>query len=141
KEIFTPGNEFRVFDTAIGKIGMMICFDLDFPESARTLHLKDADIILTPTNNMKPYDFYQNIYLQSRAMENELPIALCNRLGQERDLVYFGQSAIYDAFAKPLIKLNDTATIQTVEVPLKQTTDPNLNYKQNRQPAAYGCLL
>src|SRR5699024_10397394 len=111
-----------------------------FPESARILHLKNADIILTPTNNMKPYDFYQNIYLQSRAMENELPVALCNRLGQERDLIYFGQSVIYDAFAKPLAKLDDTMVIQTVEVPLRQTKDPNLSYKQQRDPATYSLL-
>ncbi|RYG71155.1 carbon-nitrogen hydrolase family protein [Lentibacillus lipolyticus] len=37
KEIFTPGDTFKVFDTELGNIGMMICFDLDFPESARVL--------------------------------------------------------------------------------------------------------
>lgn len=142
KEVFTPGNKFHVFDTEIGKIGVMICFDLDFPESARILTLQGAEIILIPTNNMEPYQSYQDVYLPSRAMENEVPIALCNRIGRERELVYFGESAAYNSRGKQIIKLDRTVNIiQTIDIPLIEEKDPNLQYKQNRNPGSYIKLI
>jgi predicted amidohydrolase len=53
---FSPGNTgFRVWDTKIGKIGIMICFDWFFPESARTLALKGAEVIAHPSNLVLPH--------------------------------------------------------------------------------------
>src|SRR5438093_3369573 len=46
----TPGDELKVFDTALGRIGLIICYDLRFPEVTRTLALKGADIVCHPTN-------------------------------------------------------------------------------------------
>lgn len=137
KEIFTPGREFKVFDTELGRIGIMICFDLDFPESARLLKLKDADIILISTNYFQPYARYQETYLQSRSMENEIPLAICNRTGQEQDLVYFGESAVYDALGHRLIKLTNTDQIGTIHIPLSKETDDKLSYMKNRIPNTY----
>lgn len=62
----------------------MICYDLEFPEVARTLKIKGADLLIIPLANMSPYEDYQITYLKSRAMENELPIALCNRIGSKK---------------------------------------------------------
>lgn len=137
KDVFTSGEDFQVFETAIGRIGIMICDDLDFPESARILNLQDADIILSPTNNMEPYQPYQDTYLKSRSMENELPIVLCNRTGHEWDLAFFGESAAYDAYGNQMIKLNSKESVETVTIPLHQERDWNLQYKQNRAPEAY----
>jgi len=137
KEIFEPGDTFKVFQTALGRIGIMICFDLDFPESARSLYAGGADIIMVPTNNFYPYERYQEVYLKARSMENELPIAICNRTGQEQDLVYFGESAAYDAHGYQLMKLDEKANAVTVEIPLNKEKDNNLSYKENRIPHAY----
>ncbi|MUK87498.1 carbon-nitrogen hydrolase family protein [Ornithinibacillus sp. L9] len=137
KEVFTAGNEFNVFETKIGRIGLMICFDLDFPESTRILNLKGADIVLSPTNNMVPYQRYHEAYVRSRSMENELPIVSCNRIGNERDLTFFGESTAYDAYGNQLIKLDSKETIQTAEIPINQQRDPNLQYKENRIPKIY----
>ncbi|RYG71157.1 carbon-nitrogen hydrolase family protein [Lentibacillus lipolyticus] len=90
------------------------------------LKLKGADIIVTPTNNMTAYETYQETYLTSRAMENELPIALCNRIGSERELTFFGESAAYDAYGNKLKKLNHTVSVQTVDIPLHVEKDRNL---------------
>lgn len=141
KDVFTPGTDFQVYETAIGRIGLMICFDLDFPESARILTQKNADIILTPTNNMEPYQVYQDVYLKSRSMENELPIALCNRVGQEREMICFGESAAYDAHGKQLLKMDSTEAVQSVDIPLHQERDLRLQYIQNREPKAYNQLM
>lgn len=59
-----PGNEFKVFDTDIGKVGILICWDMQFPEAARILALSGADIIICPTWG------WENKYGICRAYEN-----------------------------------------------------------------------
>nr|WP_281240994.1 carbon-nitrogen hydrolase family protein [Natribacillus halophilus] len=137
KQTFFAGDAFKVFDTEIGRIGLIICYDLDFPESMRTLKVNQADIILVSTANMKPYQAYQETYLKSRSMENEIPVAICNRTGFEGDSIYFGESAIYDAFGQNYIKMGEHTGIKTVNVPIKQNLDPELQYMKNRKPDSY----
>ncbi|WP_407270506.1 carbon-nitrogen hydrolase family protein [Radiobacillus sp. PE A8.2] len=140
KLVFTPGERFKAFDTELGKIGLIICFDLDFPESIRSLKIDQADIVLCSTNNMEPYQDYQEAYLKSRSMENEIPVAICNRIGTERDLTFFGESAIYSERGKNYIKLAEHPVTKTVEVPIRLKTDPNLQYVNNRRPVSYQLL-
>ena len=76
----TPGDEFYVtdLDTAIGsvKVGAMICYDREFPESARILMLKGAEIVLVP--NACPMEINRLSQLRGRAYENMMGIATCN---------------------------------------------------------------
>ena len=76
----TPGEDFYVtdLDTAHGKVkvGAMICFDREFPESARILMLKGAELILVP--NACPMEINRLAQLRGRAYENMLAIATCN---------------------------------------------------------------
>lgn len=76
----TPGDAFRttVLDTAAGpvQVGAMICFDREFPESARLLMLQGAELILVP--NACPMEINRLSQLRSRAYENMLAIATCN---------------------------------------------------------------
>lgn len=76
----TPGEEFFVvdLDTAIGnvKIGAMICYDREFPECARILMLKGAEIVLVP--NACPMEINRLAQLRGRAYENMMGIATCN---------------------------------------------------------------
>lgn len=76
----TPGDEFHtaVLDTSLGevKVGAMICFDREFPESARILMLQGAELILVP--NACPMEINRLSQLRGRAYENMLAIATCN---------------------------------------------------------------
>jgi len=76
----TPGDDFYVTDLDIGcdtvKVGAMICYDREFPESARILMLKGAEIILVP--NACPMEINRLAQLRGRAYENMLGIATCN---------------------------------------------------------------
>lgn len=76
----TPGDDFYVADldteSGIVKVGVMICFDREFPESARILMLKGAEIILVP--NACPMEINRLSQLRARAYENMLGIATCN---------------------------------------------------------------
>ena len=76
----TPGADFYVADldtkSGIVKVGAMICFDREFPESARILMLKGAEVILVP--NACPMEINRLSQLRARAYENMLGIATCN---------------------------------------------------------------
>jgi predicted amidohydrolase len=94
KTLFEPGDTgFKVLDCLGVKIGMMICFDWIFPESARTLALNGAQIIAHPANLVMPY--CQNAMI-TRSIENRVFTVTANRIGKERlkghHLTFTGQS-------------------------------------------------
>ena len=81
KLFFTPGDTgFRVWDTAVGRIGIMICFDWFFPESMRSLALMGADIIAHPSNLVLPYCPQS---MPTRCLENRVFAVTANRIGEE----------------------------------------------------------
>ena len=89
KKFFKPGNEFKVF----GDLGVMICFDWFFPESARTLMLKGAKIIAHPSNLVLPFCPHA---MRTRCIENRIFAMTADRIGRERELKYIGRSEIVD---------------------------------------------
>ncbi len=93
----TPGDEFYVcdLDTTQGavRVGAMICFDREFPESARVLMLQGAELILTP--NACDMELNRTSQLRARAFENMLAIALANYAGAEHQ----GHSMAFDGLA------------------------------------------
>lgn len=96
KKYFLPGEEYKIVDIKGYKIGILICFDHMFPEAARTLALKGAQIICHPSNLVLPE--YGQLTTRVRALENRVFWILANRIGtEERDgskLVYTGESQI-----------------------------------------------
>jgi 5-aminopentanamidase len=104
---FEPGTSFNVWETSIGKIGIMICYDTEFPESARTLALKGAEIILAPTANMSPFEHVQQLFIQTRAAENQIFVATTNQIGLEESTLFFGESAAADPYGQLLAKGGD----------------------------------
>ena len=81
KDFFTPGEgPLQIFDLGTAKIGVMICFDWIFPEIARTLALKGAEILVLPANLVLPY--CQGAMI-TRAIENRVFTVVANRIGEE----------------------------------------------------------
>lgn len=113
----TPGEGFRVadLDTPAGvvKVGAMICFDREFPESARILMLKGAELILTP--NACPMEINRLAQLRGRAYENMLAIATCNYPAGVPDCN--GGSTVFDgvAYLPELEGSRDTCILQAGE--------------------------
>jgi len=95
----TPGEDFPVtaLDTAQGpvKVGAMICYDREFPESARILMLKGAELILVP--NACPMEINRLSQLRARAYENMLAVATCNYPAGVPDCD--GGSSLFDGVA------------------------------------------
>ncbi len=122
KEIFTPGDSsFSVFEFSNGRIsislGLLICFDYIFPEAARTIALKGAQIILHPSNLILPYG--PKITL-SRAIENRVFWVLANRTGSEErngiKLKFLGNSQIIAPNGEILAKSGKREDLVMVEI-------------------------
>jgi predicted amidohydrolase len=91
---FGSGQSAPVFPTSIGKIGMMICYDLRFPELARKMALNGAEIIcvsaLWPLVRIEHW----SLLLRARAIENQVFVVACNGCGAEEKIIWGGASAI-----------------------------------------------
>jgi N-carbamoylputrescine amidase len=101
KSLYEPGRELPVFDSALGRIGLLICYDAWFPEVARTLALKGAQILCVPSN--APDDWVPehhrrgdltmlNVHCIAGANANRVFVAAANRVGDG----YLGRSCVAD---------------------------------------------
>lgn len=83
-----------IFELDGWKVGLLICFDVEFPEAVRTLALAGADLVLVPTANMRPYEFVAQVLVPTRAYENQVFLAYANYVGNEDEIEYCGLSCI-----------------------------------------------
>ncbi|MCQ6267815.1 carbon-nitrogen hydrolase family protein [Fictibacillus sp. WQ 8-8] len=95
KEFFSSGSEAVAVQTDIGKIGLMICWDLAFPELARALALQGAELLIAPAAWERPYDGSFLKFGMARAIDNTVYVAAPNHIGQSENLSFFGKSVIY----------------------------------------------
>ena len=74
-QCYQPGDNYPVFDTPFGKVGMLICYDRQLPEPARILALKGAQVLFLPSyGSYTPPDGWNSVLLRTRAFENRLPL-------------------------------------------------------------------
>lgn len=105
EEYFSIGDSYPVFETAIGKIGIMICYDAGFPEVARALMREGAEVIFVPSA-WRIQDLHAWLLnIPSRALENQLFTVGVNRSGREGDLVLCGNSVVCDPFGRVLAQM------------------------------------
>lgn len=83
-----------VFETRFGKIGLIVCYELRFPETARIAALSGARLILQPTNLPKGGESHPDFLTRARACENRVHFVSCNRCGTERGFDFIGRSQI-----------------------------------------------
>ena len=128
--LFEKGNlGFPVFDLPFGKVGMMICFDWMFPESARTLTLKGAQLIIHPSNLVMPYCPDAMV---TRCLENRVFAATADRVGMEdrggHALRYIGASEIVTPRGEILMRLgSDREETGLAEIDLSLATNKRIN--------------
>lgn len=91
---FQPGQELPVYDTKFGKIGIMICFDAGFPEVARILQMKGAELIVCPSAWRIQDMGVWHLNMPQRAQENSCYLAAINRYGKEGSLYMGGYSIV-----------------------------------------------
>ncbi|UCD81229.1 MAG: carbon-nitrogen hydrolase family protein [Desulfobacterales bacterium] len=145
KNFFIPGNQAVVADTAIGRVGFLICYDIEFPEWSRINALRDAQLILVASANMEPWSAYQDTYAQARAMENQLYVAIANRIGRDGNFLFCGSSIVVDPMGNILTKADrQHPALLTAEIDLQRVKDArtsSLKYLQDRRAELYGGLV
>ena len=94
---FDSGDRWLLADTSVGKVGVIICYDLRFPELTRRLALEGADILCVPVQWPKPRQEHWRTLLRARAMENQLFVVSANACGIVGKLDFPGMSVIIDA--------------------------------------------
>ncbi|MGE0155402.1 MAG: carbon-nitrogen family hydrolase [Geobacter sp.] len=93
---FKGGDGWCLAETSLGKIGVIICYDLRFPELSRRLALEGARVICVPAQWPKPRQEHWRTLLRARAIENQLYVVSCNACGLIGKLDFFGMSMIID---------------------------------------------
>ncbi len=92
--VFRQGYRFPIFETHFGAIGVLIGWDIAFPEAARSLALDGIDLLCVCANWETPNEDEWHAYLMARAYENSLFVAAANRIGDEPSFKFFGESTI-----------------------------------------------
>jgi predicted amidohydrolase len=91
---FRPGFRYSVLETGFGQVGLMLGWDMAFPEVARGLALDGAEILCLCANWERPHTEEWNAFALARAFENSVFVAAANRIGEEPSYTFFGQSMI-----------------------------------------------
>lgn len=163
KFYFTPGNTgFKVFDTAAGRIGIGICWDQWFPETARCLALAGADIILYPTAiGSEPIlevdsSWHWMRTMQGHSAANIIPVAAANRIGKEdvepceenggqkSSLCFYGSSFLTDETGEVIAKASrDKEEIIYAEYDFEENRKMRASWGmfRDRRPECYGELV
>ena len=87
---FVAGDELLVVDLDGTRLGLMICFDVEFPEVARSLALAGADLLVTISANMDPFGRDHDVFVTARALENGLPHLYVNQVGRGEAFTFAG---------------------------------------------------
>ena len=97
---YSPGKDLPVFDTAIGRIGIHICYDMSFPEVARVQALKGADFLVNVSASAGGFEEYWQHGMFMRAVENTTWYMVCSVVGMQRNDRLFGGSRVVDPSGK-----------------------------------------
>ena len=141
QDYYTPSDDgFKVFETPFGTVGIVICYDRHLPESIRTCVLKGADLILIPTANTKaePMEMFE-WEIRVQAMQNQVFIAMCNRVGTEGDMEFAGESLIVHPGGDVLAKADDTEQLLVCDIDLQEAKEwrKKVPYLGTRRPECY----
>ena len=146
KHYFIPGSSTEVFATELGNIGMLICADNSFPESARALCLQGAEIICVPYARPIGIGSDAELYFRiasCRAYENNTFFIACNKVGKEGNLIFEGRSCICGPGGEFLARSEtDTEEIISAELRAEALQVARMKHSRfrDRRPDLYGII-
>jgi predicted amidohydrolase len=145
---FRPGHKFDVFETMFGNVGLMVGWDLAFPEVARSLVLEGAELLVVCANWEQPHADEWRVYLLARAYENAVFVAAANRIGEEPSYTFFGQSGIVGPRGKVYARIAgeegepaEGYAVARIDLDEVRRHREETQVLQFRQPAAYRAVV
>jgi predicted amidohydrolase len=117
KAWFTPGAE-PVVQADVGgvRIGLLICYDVEFPELVRAHALAGTELLVVPTALMSPYELVADTLVPARAYESQLFVAYANRCDVEQDLTYCGRSCVIAPTGEVLTRAGTGPALISAEI-------------------------
>lgn len=120
---FDGGDSWLLAETSIGPVGVMICYDLRFPELSRRLAVEGAQVVCVPAQWPKPRQEHWRTLLRARAIENQLFVVACNACGPIGKLDFFGMSMIIDPKGEVLAEGGEADCVITAPLDMQVMTD------------------
>ena len=120
EKYLAAGDQPVLLDLPWGKTGLAICYDLRFPELFRRYALEGASLIVIPAQWPRRRIGHWETLLRARAIENQVFVAACNRVGQEGDTPFGGSSALLDPWGAPIVEGGQAPVLLTGEIDLAQ---------------------
>jgi N-carbamoylputrescine amidase len=157
KQYFSPGDTgFQVWETRYAPVGVAICWDQWYPEAARAMALKGAELLFYPSAigadpayGLDTVSPWQRV-MQGHAVANCMPVIACNRIGTEKattsdfELTFFGSSFIADQLGRKVQEADstsETVLVHTFDLEACRRTREYWPLFRDRRPDLYGCLL
>ncbi|MFD8818183.1 carbon-nitrogen hydrolase family protein [Streptomyces sp. NPDC059627] len=143
RDHFTAGEQ-PVVQAQLGglTVGIMICYDVEFPELVRAHALAGTDLLLVPTANMHPFQLVAESLIPVRAWENQMYVAYANRVGHEGEFEFFGLSTLAgpDGVARTRAGRGEELVLADLDPALLAASRAANPYLEDRRPGLYGSL-
>ncbi|WP_172384558.1 carbon-nitrogen hydrolase family protein [Streptomyces sp. MNP-20] len=143
RDHFMPGEQPVVQAELDGvRIGLMICYDVEFPENVRAHALAGTDLLLVPTAQMHPFQFVAESVVPVRAFENQMYVAYVNRVGHEGEFEFVGLSTLAgpDGVARARAGRGDELVFADADPEFLAASREANPYLRDRRPGLYASL-
>jgi len=144
KLAFRPGFRYVTFETTFGILGILIGWDLAFPEAARSLVLDGAELLCVCANWEEPHKDEWYTFLKARAYENAVFVAAANRVGREISYTFLGHSAVIGPRGELLSVIDEPIegyAIAKIDLDDVRKAREESQLLQNRQPLTYRAVV
>ena len=149
KFYFKPGNlGYPVWDTSVGRVGILICYDRHFPEPARALGLKGAELVFNPSATVKTLSRYLwELEQPAHAVANGYWIGAINRVGIEKplnDAQFYGSSYFCDPRGRIVGKASETedeVLVCELDLDMNREVRNTWQFLRDRRPESYEELV
>jgi len=141
---FRPGFRYNVWETEFGAVGVMLGWDLAFPEVARSLALEGAEILALCANWESPHADEWRTYILSRAYENAVYVAAANRVGEEYSYTFFGDSMVVGPRGKVYGNIDtdeEGYVVARIDLDEVKRCREEFQFFQCRQPMTYRSVV
>ena len=120
EQFLTAGEKPTLVETEWGKAGLTICYDLRFPELFRQYALGGAQLVFVPAEWPHPRLAHWRTLLRARAIENQMFVVACNRVGRSKETDFFGHSCILDPWGEIVLELGEGEMLGTAVIDIAQ---------------------
>lgn len=123
--------------------GMLICYDIRFPELARSLALQGARVLFVPAQWPKPRLQHWRTLLTARAIENQMYVVACNRMGVSGESEFFGHSMVIDPWGEIIVEAGEEETILygEIDLALVEKVRSTIPIFEDRRPSFYETVI